>query len=94
MNFKDVEAKDDADGLLQLSGAFGIDDRGGGGAGDGHLGFDLIAERIAGLELRKEVNARMIGSRDDRQGEQHGGLKSDAQTASESSFHVASGASC
>jgi hypothetical protein len=69
MNFEDVEAKDDADGLLECSGTFGIDDGGGGGAGYGHLGIDLVTQRVAGLELREKVDPLVIGDGEDGQGE-------------------------
>jgi hypothetical protein len=69
MDFEDVEAKDDADGLLELGGAFGIDDGSGGGAGDGHLGIDLVTQRIAGLELGEKVDALVVGGGEDGQGE-------------------------
>jgi hypothetical protein len=63
--FQNVETKDDTDGLLYLRGAFGIDDGTGGGAGNIHLGLDLVAERITRIELGEKVDALMIGRRED-----------------------------
>ena len=90
-NFENVEAKDDTDGLLHLSGAFGIDDGGCGGAGNGHLGFDLIAERIARLELRRQVNSLVVRGREDGQRKQESNLNRDTKTVLERSRQVHQG---
>ena len=70
------------------SGTLGIDDGSCGGAGARHSGFDLVAKRIAGLELGKKVDALVVGGGENWQSKQNGGLNCDTKTAHESWRHV------
>src|SRR5277367_1082207 len=65
LHANDVEANLQIRNLFQLRSRFGIGDRRGGGAGCRGSRFDVIAERFAHGEIRRQVNARRGGVADD-----------------------------